>query len=80
MSHETDQIDTPRHRRRAVEAICFFCVAIGIALSPVCGALMTSAQFGEWGHAAKWALLLAVLGLALCYTVRRYLDRFVPDA
>lgn len=62
-----------RYFVRSVQALCFFCFAIGLVVAPLVSTLIRSLQFQNWTDGMLWSTILGVLIATLCYVVWRHL-------
>lgn len=58
---------------RSVQALCFFCFAIGLVVAPLVGKVVISVQLHNWTDFLVWGATLGILIVTLCYAVWRHL-------
>ena len=62
---------------RSLQAICFLCFAIGLAVAPLFARLIYSVQYNVWVEGVLWGTILATATAILCIVVRRQLDQIL---
>lgn len=65
--------DDAKYAIRSVQALCFFCFAIGLVVAPLAGKAVSSLQFQMWSDFLVWSAALGLLIATLCYAVWRHL-------
>jgi len=65
--------DDAKYAIRSVQALCFFCFAIGLVVAPLVGKAVSSIQFQMWSDFLVWSAVLGLLIATLCYAVWRHL-------
>ena len=50
--------DDAKYAIRSVQALCFFCFAIGLVVAPLVGKAVSSIQFQMWSDFLVWSAVL----------------------
>ena len=72
-SRNLDVDHDAKYAVRSVQALCFFCFAIGLVVAPLVGRVVQSAQVHLWADFLIWSGVLGLLIATLCYAVWRHL-------